>query len=116
MKKSPEENRPSCGPVYGTCERSRGRAANVPSLTAFKETTMFGFRTKPVDTVASSSRCLRSQAKLGLETLEARDIPSSFAASALPVSSVHHIAPQPMMAQVAEMSVETLHHYPPSPV
>jgi hypothetical protein len=77
---------------------------------------MFGFHTKPVDTGASSFRRVRSRATLGLETLEARDIPGSFTASALAVSSVRHYPPSPIMPQVSQASLSAVHHYPPQPI
>ena len=77
---------------------------------------MLRFQSKPVTTVISSSRRVRSRVKPGLEALEPRDVPSSFAGSAMAASAVHHYPPQPIMPQVSLASVPAVHHYPPNPI
>jgi hypothetical protein len=77
---------------------------------------MFGLHTKPVQTVVPSSRGVRHRRRLGLEVLEPRDVPSSFAAPMLAASVVNHYPPNPITPHVALVSVSAVHQYPPSPI
>jgi hypothetical protein len=77
---------------------------------------MFGRHIKPVHTAVPSSRIARRRTRLGLEALEPRDVPSSFAAPVLAASVVHHYPPNPVMPHVAQVSFSAVHHYPPQPI
>jgi hypothetical protein len=77
---------------------------------------MFVLFTKQVSKGHSSSRRMRRRACVNLETLGARDVPSSFTVSAMSALTLHYFPPQPIMPQVSAVSLSAVHHYPPNPI
>ena len=77
---------------------------------------MFTLLTQLVDAVLPSLRRGRHRARPGLESLDSRDVPSTFAAPVMAASAFHFCPPQPVMPQVSQVSLSALHHYPPNPI